>query len=220
MSTYNGEKFVRAQIDSILKQKDVEVYLVIRDDGSSDDTVNIINSYAASNPNIFSISSHNLGCKKSFFLCAEYVYKRFKDIQYFAFSDQDDVWLGDKLSAGINNLKNNLSTYEKIPLLYFCTPEIVDSHLNSLGIRWRAEHQLSFVEACLVFNREALRLVLMGQPERMSMHDSWMYKAVLACGGIVVEDKAPHILYRQHGNNVIGIPTFSSRWKKRYRNSN
>lgn len=227
MSTYNGEKYLQEQIDSILTQKNVEVYLVIRDDGSSDGTRDILNSYKSRFDNIAVIYDDNVGCKQSFYLAAKYLFYHNSEIKYFAFADQDDFWLEDKLISGIHQLIETARTNEGIPLLYFCPPLIVDKNLIPQKIKWGTKHLLTFTEACLsqpcagctmVSDRRALELFLMGSPEKMSMHDSWMYKTVLACGGKVIEDTTPHILYRQHGNNVIGTQTFSSRWKRRLRN--
>ena len=114
-----------------------------------------------------------------------------------------------------------------LPLLYFCPPKIVDERLQPMNVKWPVRHKLNFEEACLaqpcagctmVFNRRALELFLLGNPDKMCLHDSWMYKTVLACGGKIIEDNESHILYRQHGNNVVGTQTFTSRWKRRINN--
>lgn len=113
------------------------------------------------------------------------------------------------------------------PAIYFCPPAIVDSNLKPIKKEWHHSHLLNLEEACIaqpcagctmVFNRKALELFLLGDPDKMSLHDSWMYKTVLACGGTAVEDQTPHIMYRQHGNNVVGTGSFSSRWARRFDN--
>lgn len=224
MSTYNGEKYLKEQVDSILNQQDVEVTLIIRDDGSIDKTVSILESYANIFPNIEIIKGENIGCKGSFYACAKYAYEKYPDIQFFAFSDQDDVWLPNKLLYAIEKIIINTNS---LPSLYFCKPKVVNSKLENLNDKWSGNHLLTFGEACLsqpcagcclVYNRRTLELFLKGDPSVMSMHDSWLYKSVLACGGFVVEDPTPHILYRQHGNNVIGTQNFFQRWKRRYQN--
>ena len=225
MSTYNGERYIREQIDTILNQKDVNVSLIVRDDGSSDNTPAILREYSSRFNNITPIFQQNTGCKKSFFLAAKAASAL--DGGYFAFSDQDDFWMPDKLSTAIDRIKQAELSNHSIPLLYFCAPEIVDKNLNPIGKTWNNSHYLSFEEALMaqpcagctmVFNRKALELFLLGNPDKMSMHDSWMYKTVLACSGKVMEDPVPHIKYRQHGHNVIGTGSFASRWKRRFLN--
>lgn len=225
MSTYNGERYVHEQIDSILNQEGVEVSLVVRDDGSADNTQAILKEYSSAHSNVKPMFQHNVGCKKSFYLAAKTAAAQ--DGDYFAFSDQDDFWMPDKLATAIGYIKIEEEKNPSIPFLYFCAPDIVDKDLNPLGKAWNNSHLLTFEEALIaqpcagctmVFNRKALELFLIGNPDRMSMHDSWMYKTVLACSGRIIEDAAPHIKYRQHGNNVIGTGSFSSRWQRRFSN--
>lgn len=227
MSTFNGEKYLREQLDSILNQTGVDVSIVIRDDGSSDSTCDIIKDYKNRHQEITCLQENNVGCKKSFYIAAQHACSTFPDAAYFAFSDQDDFWMAEKLKCGIEAIKKLEEDSCHLPLLYFCAPEIVDSTLSPIGKKWNSSHFLNFEEACIaqpcagctmIFNRKALELFLLASPDKMSMHDSWMYKTVLACGGIVTEDPTPHIKYRQHGNNVIGTGSFSSRWKRRFHN--
>lgn len=89
MSTYNGEKYLKEQLDSILNQEQVDLKLLIRDDGSTDGTVNILKEYENSHTNIKWYSGLNLGCGKSFFQLVLDAPKS----DYYAFVDQDDVWV-------------------------------------------------------------------------------------------------------------------------------
>ena len=222
MSTYNGGRYLKEQIDSILNQKGVDIRLVVRDDGSTDSTPEILARYASARPDITVIGGNNVGCKASFYQAAQFAYANLPDAMYFAFADQDDFWMPEKLSKGVSEIEAAGTG----PTLYFCQPTIVDSTLHPLDIHWNNTHFLNFEEACLaqpcagctmIFNREALRLFLMGDPNVMSLHDSWIYKCVLACGGKVIEDRESFILYRQHGDNVVGTQSFSDRWKRRYK---
>ena len=97
MSTYNGEKYISEQIDSILKQNCVRVKLYIRDDGSKDNTRQMIEEYAKRYDNIYYEFGENVGFSKSFL----YALKNAPDAQYYAFSDQDDVWSEDKIITTI-----------------------------------------------------------------------------------------------------------------------
>lgn len=101
MSTYNGEKYLRDQIDSILGQKKVDLYIAIRDDGSTDRTNEIIKEYLEKNENILFFKGKNLGVGESFL----HLLSIAPDMDYYAFADQDDVWLEDKLITAINMIK-------------------------------------------------------------------------------------------------------------------
>lgn len=87
MSTYNGEKYLKEQIDSILSQEGVDVRLYIRDDGSSDRTTDILASYQE-HKNVKIEKGNNLGFAKSFLTALD----ECDEADYYAFSDQDDVW--------------------------------------------------------------------------------------------------------------------------------
>ena len=179
MSTYNGEKYVREQLDSILTQEGVEVYLVVRDDCSKDSTPQILSEYVSKNDNMtFYVGSENKGPCGSFFelLSKEY------ETEYFALSDQDDVWDKDKLLVAINTLKKYRSD---IPMLYYSNLKIVDENLNYLreshvkpmvpGAKYSYLSDV-FVTGCTaVFNRALQRIAVEIQPKEFSMHDTWLY---------------------------------------------
>lgn len=210
MSSYNGERFISEQIKSILAQRYIEVILVIRDDCSSDKTCEIIENIKAVRNNVFLIKGHNIGCKCSFYAAAKYSFDTFKDVDYFAFADQDDVWDSDKLSIAINNI---IKEDGEKPLLYYSQPKLVNADLIPLKNVWPNKNRNTFGEACLiqtapgcsmVFNRKALELFLTAKPEDMILHDSWLTKVVAGCGGKIIEDPETHFSYRQHSNNVVG----------------
>lgn len=110
MSTYNGEKYLKEQIDSILSQEGVDVRLYIRDDGSSDRTTDILASYQE-HKNVKIEKGNNLGFAKSFLTALD----ECDEADYYAFSDQDDVWEKDKLSTAIEILEEES---QSTPLLY------------------------------------------------------------------------------------------------------
>ena len=215
LSSYNGEKYISEQIDSILKQKNVEVELIVRDDGSKDETIKILNDYANKYPNFSYYQGNNLGPAFSFLD----LIRKAGDAGYYALSDQDDVWDDDKLYIGIKSLKriNNQQ-----PLLYHCNTRIVDKDLNVLRIgkkEVRAKSKYSSLmenraTGCtMIFNDEAKRLINKCSPTYVSMHDSWIY-LVVSFFGKVVYDNQPHMSYRQHGNNVIGARTNKGEYLK------
>lgn len=221
MSTYNGEKYLREQLDSLFLQKDVDMTLLVRDDGSSDGTISILEEYRIMYPSKMKIiRGANCGCKDSFFLLMKEAVKAYPKYDYYAFSDQDDIWLDDKLISGVNALDK-----EKNPIkLYYCDPQCVDENINILDIKAvpaRNTLEESFILqpsiGCgMVFSSYVLINGSKADPTMINNHDAWIYRMTLALGGTVLRDKKPHILYRQHSNNTIGYnQSFKSRWKRR-----
>ena len=124
MSTYNGERYLVDQIESILGQKtDFEYSLIVRDDGSTDKTCDILKQYAAENKILF-VKGENIGAAKGFMslLIDNPGY------DYYAFSDQDDIWNENKLQIGVDSIRAFSG-----PALYCSNCELVDSELNSIG---------------------------------------------------------------------------------------
>ena len=103
MSTYNGSKYIKQQIESIFKQKNVNADILIRDDGSTDDTIDIINSFGDDRIKLY--KGYNLGSTNSFIDLIKYSAKHYPDYEYYAFSDQDDVWEPEKIKVAVNALK-------------------------------------------------------------------------------------------------------------------
>lgn len=223
MSTYNGEKFISEQLESIKEQKNVIVDLIIRDDGSSDNTVYLINKFIYDNnyPKITLVSSVNCGLVKSFFELVNIAYVSEKKYDYYAFSDQDDYWLDNKLDAASSLLE--LLGQNK-PVLYFSQTQRVDEKLNYLPTKKISIYKI-FAESLMyhcatgcteVFNFKLLEIVSESLTKIPSMHDSYFYQVCLAVGGDIVFDERSYILYRQHSNNVIGgKEKFLKRWKRR-----
>ncbi|HOV15546.1 MAG TPA: glycosyltransferase, partial [Spirochaetota bacterium] len=119
MSTYNGEKYLKEQLDSLLNQTYKNIKIYIRDDGSSDNTLNILKEYNKENKiNLF--VGENIGFVKSFF----WLIKNSDNADYYSFSDQDDVWFPGKLEKAINLLNKYDS---QIPTLYFSNFDYYDS---------------------------------------------------------------------------------------------
>lgn len=206
MSTYNGEKFLREQIDSILYQKDVQVYLYVRDDCSSDNTINILEEYQKKGLLEYYVGKQNLGAAFSFL---ELLFDA-PDYDYYAFADQDDVWLQDKLINAVQELEI-VDGEEK---LYHSCVEVVDEELNRSGKYFGAVKQYNFItELCrnnavgctFVFNRKLREVIREYKPRYISMHDQWIMLICLGVGGKIVLDSNAYILYRQHQNNAVGI---------------
>lgn len=216
MSTYNGEKYLREQIDSILNQENVEVDILIRDDGSTDNTLNILKEYIKKHKNINYYTGANLRSAKSFmnllFTAKEY--------NYYAFSDQDDVWDKNKLYVAVSKLKEGYD-------LYGGKKSIVDSELNILNIEDEIPVSLELgsvilrcrVSGCtMVFTKNLREKLLKYDPIVLSMHDSWVLKVAVSVGKVFF-DNNKYILYRQHSNNVVGAKkSFINQFKERILN--
>jgi glycosyltransferase involved in cell wall biosynthesis len=204
MSTYNGERFVSAQLDSILSQLPISGRVFVRDDGSQDRTVEIVASYR--DPRVTVVRGENIGFGASFLTLLQLAPE---DAEMTMFSDQDDVWLPGK----IERAWDFLSPHAGMPAIYGSAQTLVDEHLNVLGVTppWPRGPSLQgalaeniFTGCTSALNPEAVALLKQaGVPRNIFFHDWWCY-LVLSTFGTVVYDSRSTLLYRQHGGNVIG----------------
>lgn len=210
MSTFNGggpSGYLRTQLDTIMAQKNVEVSLYVRDDGSTDDTLDIIKEYAKRFGNIELVEANeNLGACHSFLrLISTEI-----DCDYFALSDQDDIWDENKLSVGISKLKE---LPQDEPALYYSNLRIVDMQNNYIRLAHSEpqvpKNKYTFLADPLpagctcIYNKELAQIAWKVKPQAYSMHDTWLYNTA-AMFGNTVYDFEPHINYRQHNDNVSG----------------
>lgn len=211
MSTYNGEKYIMDQIDSILQQEGIEVHLLIRDDGSKDSTVSILEQYN----NIEKIYGDNIGATKSYFE----LIKLSGDYEFFAFADQDDVWDSDKLITGINNIEQY-----NCPAIYSSNTRLVDRDLHFIKTETKKPITTlgsaivkNYATGCTsVFNSQLMKKLKQCYPKYAPFHDWWANLVCLSVGGISIFDETPHMNYRQHGNNVVsGNDNTLKKWKYR-----
>lgn len=208
MSTYNGQKYICEQLDSLLNQKGVDVRILVRDDGSKDATVSIITEYSTKHPNIKLLKDTNCGAEESFNRLCRYALAE-TDTDYYAFCDQDDVWDGDKLQVATSKL----NTFEvNKPNLYFSNLRMVDENLNYIRDFYSPDDVFTdrcktlvqiFTYGCTcVFNRKALQYYC--QPVlQQTFHDNWVY-CICSYLGNVGYDPTGHIQYRQHSSNLSG----------------
>ena len=225
LSTYNGELYIREQIESLLNQKGVDITILVRDDQSNDRTVEILQEFEKKTGKIILIKGTNCGACNSFLKLMEEASKSINSYNYFAFCDQDDVWLEDKLMAAIEILEN--SKNKNIPSLYMSAYQMVDVDLKEIKTPVRTpllSVPTALASNCatgctMVFNSVLLADVIGYRGEDILMHDYWTYLVCLVKGGCVYYDPIPHILYRQHGNNVIGGrgDSFFKRWYLRFK---
>jgi glycosyltransferase involved in cell wall biosynthesis len=206
LSTYNGAPYLAAQLDSLKAQEGVVVDLHVRDDGSVDETLAVLARYADTWPKLASVQSGpNLKPAGSFL---ELLRTAPAVADYYAFCDQDDVWLPDKLARATAALKD-----EAGPALYCSNVTCVADDLSVIGVPFqnddaRLQHLLfeNIAYGCTtVINRAARELIVarLPDPAAIVMHDWWAAMAVAACG-TVRYDPQPRILYRQHGANAYG----------------
>ncbi len=217
LSTYNGEKYLNDLLKSLLTQTYKNINILIRDDGSIDNTIEILKEYSKQD-NIKVVLGENLGAKNSFF---ELIKIADENYDYYSFCDQDDIWIDEKTEKAIKLLENE---NKDIPLLYFSNKTVVDESLNLIGYVSNPRRELSLenaivenlVSGCtIVINRRTRESLLDRFPKYTSMHDNWMYKVVSAFGKVIY-DKNSYILYRQHSNNVSGVEiNFIKSWKSK-----
>lgn len=204
MSTYRGERFVVEQLRSILSQLAADARIIVRDDGSPDDTVAAVESVG--DARISLIRGSNVGFGPSFLTLLSQVPA---DATLVMFSDQDDVWLPDKVERAWQHLRN----FEGRPALYGSAQMLVDAELRPMHPTppWPRGPSLdnalteNIITGCTAaLNRAAVDLLQRaGVPEGVYFHDWWLYLVVNAFG-TVVYDNRPSLLYRQHGGNLIG----------------
>lgn len=217
MASYNGEKYIDEQLESLFFQEGVDVELLVRDDGSTDSTLAILERWSEKYPVRWFTGGH-LGAKYNFL---ELVGKGLaSDVDYFAFCDQDDVWDSDKLAIALRQLQ---TADPAKPALYYCGQRLVDVSLQPLSVHrlntkrtLPARFVFGDIAGCTgVFNRALAEAVAAYRPDYLRMHDLWVLKVCCALGGQVFVDPEAHIAYRQHGNNVEGLSnSFRSKLKR------
>ncbi|MCD8265884.1 MAG: glycosyltransferase [Prevotellaceae bacterium] len=217
MSTFNGSRFLSEQLESIYAQRGVVARLLVRDDGSTDNTVDLL-WHEQVQGRLRWYTGQNLGPARSFLDLLE---KADDGADLYAFSDQDDVWDDDKLLVASSAIGG-----ERRPALYFCQTRLVDERLGDLPqmpisprLTYGEALVYQFVGGCtMVFNKALRDIVTRYTPEYLRMHDVWIYDIAQAVGAKVVFDAVPHIRYRQHSGNVIGqTASASSQWGERLR---
>lgn len=213
MSTYNGERYIKEQLDSIFDQKDVEVRLFVRDDGSTDKTKEILKDYAGMH-NLVDISdAENVGPGESFMRIL-YRAAGDKEVQYFAFSDQDDIWLKDKLSVAIEAIahckKKGAVLYSSNQFLYMDGENKGKRHSERQSIDLVNHMTKNTIAGCtFVLNRAMANLIAgVDKPDhrviKYRLHDAWIMLIAIACGYVLYDEDA-YMLYRIHADNVVGI---------------
>ncbi len=193
MSTYNGEKYVAEQIDSILDQTYKDIHLYIRDDGSTDDTMEVLKGYVK-DPRVTVYEGKNVGYGRSFLR----LLSKASDGDYWAFSDQDDVWMPDKIERAVKALADaDDGSESKHPVMYFHNFEETDEKLNKTSVYNNRIPGYSFqmaITECLhmgfatVINKPLRELMLRGDIEHIISHDWWAELCVMEFGEVITDD--------------------------------
>jgi glycosyltransferase involved in cell wall biosynthesis len=209
LGTYNGAEFLPEQLQSYRDQSHSNWELVVSDDGSTDQTIGLIEAFAKLVPQRVTLRQ---GPRQEFwknFLSMV----QFSDIEgdFFAYSDQDDIWFAEKLAKAVAWLA---TVPEHLPALYSTRTALIARDGKLLGYSPLFMRPGSFQNALvqnigggntMVFNRAA-KLALAAAPENISLisHDWWTYQVVAGIGGVTHYDPWPSVKYRQHGENLIG----------------
>ena len=210
MCTFNGERFLEEQLNSFLNQTHKNFDLWVSDDGSHDRTLNILTAFSEKHPGrlkgVFRGPSDGHAANFLSLLARTEIYA-----DYYAFSDQDDIWGDQKLEQALNRL---VDLDDNIPLLYCNRTEIVDENNRTIGLSPIFDRPPSFQNALvqsiaggntMVFNNRTRDLLIIGGFDTPVAHDWWAYIVVAGCGGVVLYDTSPSLRYRQHSANVIGV---------------
>ena len=227
LATYNGEKYVKELLDSILNQTYQNFKILIRDDGSTDATLDIISDYLKHYPQKIELLQDAAMCKspeKNFFQLIGYA-----DAPYAMFADQDDVWLPEKLEIMQKKMQElEQKQGEEVPALVFCDYKLVDGQLHELQFD-KSKSQIAachlelnrllvqnYVTGCTVMVNKSLYTKLGAYDEAIEMHDWWAALHASALG-VIYHLPEQLVLYRQHGNNCVGevnIKSFKYRINK------
>lgn len=206
LCTYDGERFIAQQIESFFEQTYKEWELWVSDDGSHDNTLKRIQSFEGRGKKINILSGPKSGYAANFLTLI-----RNKELigDYFAWADQDDIWLPEKLERAVHWLVQQKDT----PALYSSRTELIDSANNILSYSPHFLKTACFRNALcqnigggntMVFNQSARDILLQGELPDVIAHDWWAYMLITGVGGVFYFDKEPSVKYRQHTHNQLG----------------
>lgn len=219
MSTYNGERYLSVQIDSILQQSCQDFTLYIRDDGSTDSTLDVIRYYCDHYQNIVLIPSNkNLGVTKSFLKLLELV-----ESNYYMFCDQDDVWKKEKIALSYERIKKEEQLETSQPLLLYTDLTAVNAELDVIkdsmwefrGHEEKLPHTFDYlchyhdIDGCTTMFNNAAKNTL--QTECLSdippfMYHDWLLALFVSKkGGIIIPLAEKTMLFRRHGSNETNV---------------
>ena len=215
LSTYNGEKYLKAQLDSLFSQSYKNFKLIARDDGSSDKTLEILKSYDIE----LLPSNENIGVKCSFETLLKYAFEN-SDADYFMFCDQDDVWNQDKVKLTLQKMYEMEKLYKNTPILVHTDLEVVDENLHTINPSFMKLQNLhekknrlnnlliqNTITGCTVMINKDLAKLCLPMSSNAIVHDWWVGLVASYFGKIGYVDDST-IKYRQHTSNTIGAKGF------------
>lgn len=216
MATYNGERFLGEQIDSLLGQTYEDWHLYVHDDGSKDNTVAVVKEYIQQHPDkitLLEYASQGGACKNFLSMIGKV------EAPYYMFCDQDDVWLPNKIELSMEEMKRQEAEHPGKPIVIHTDLSIVDEHLNGIFssmYEYTGKYpqyirtfndtggHTSIATGCtMLFNRLAEK-GCDAQAEKAIMHDCWLCLCALKQQGVVYGIPEKTVLYRQHGDNCVG----------------
>lgn len=221
LATYQGEKFLAEQLDSIIGQTFKDWILLIHDDGSSDGTIDLVKKYMVKYPSKIKLIEDGVVKKNSKENFQHLLFK--SQSNYIAFCDQDDIWNDNKLATGMKEILKLEKIYSiNHPIIFCSDTEIVDYELKTISISGWKYSRLSpkiidsakslavrnYLTGCtMIVNRAAID-VSTPIPNEAIIHDWWIGLCVLKTKGSIIHSKIPLVKYRQHNSNVMGIKVY------------
>lgn len=220
MATYNGEKYIHQQIESIINQTFTDWNLYIHDDGSTDKTIEIIKRFTDKRIHLVE-DNINFGNSSLNFL---HLVKNYANNDYFAFSDQDDFWLPDKIEKTLSLIKHIENKNNSIPICVGTDLKVVDSELQVINESFYDLSKMlldadfnsllienDFTGCTMCMNKAVisyLEKISESDYSKIIQHD-WIIALVCAADGKIMQLAEPTMLYRQHQNNAVGANSFS-----------
>lgn len=221
LATYNGETYIKEQIESILNQTYQNIQIIISDDCSQDKTREILKEYEKNDRIKVFYQEKNLGYVKNF----EFLLKQVQSNLYML-SDQDDVWKREKIEKTVEKLQKENAD------LVFGDLEVVDENLNTIhksynqymhlsrkiekyGTDYRLQYIYNCMTGCTMLSKKEYLNQILPLPtnSKYMIHDYWI-GLILCLNGKVAYLEEPYIYYRQHGNNQVGVKKASHQCKK------
>ncbi len=220
LATYNGEKYLREQIDSIFAQEGVEIEIACSDDCSTDGTQDILKEYSEKHKN-FSYYINKENKKFTYNFLDLFFSVKEKKFDYVAFADQDDFWLPNKLISGINKIKEQGET--KHGCLYSSNLIVTNEKLEKIGMQedetvlTKTNKQTYLFEniatgCTMVMDKKFYDYASRYYPNNVNLHDYWLFMIAIYSANYVYDFNG-YILYRQHGDNQIG--TNKKKWTRK-----
>lgn len=214
LATYNSQNYLDELLNSIICQTHNDWILYVRDDGSSDNTLLIIDKYVKSHSNIILLVDcvKGRGSKNSFLWMLQSV-----ESEYYMFCDHDDIWLNKKISKTYQKMIEVEKSNDKVPVIIHTDLIVVDEKLNEISPSfWKYSNIKPFyssfnyycaynnVTGCTMMFNNAVKKISLDICPDAPMHDLWLAMVVSLNNGIIKYISEPLILYRQHGENVLG----------------